>query len=402
MMTKLLLAALLASPAPLFAAEAMREPLISTVAVAAANQRFAALCARGPIAVDALLADPVFRGDLQYCSGDEVSELRDYASCRNHLGGPGGCALLDGLGGAFVGRAAHCRALAAEDLFVFAALRGGDALGACRSLMALEGKRGKDVDDDCAIIVKSARGGAAPTCESFAGRKVVAAQDSCDELVIMWSGDQKSCERYKDADSRRECRARAGLVAGLRDPARCAASPSCQALAAKAPGACDGLRARFGKALCARVARDLADEQKRAAAELEARRQAELAFKAKAAKAAEAQAAAAAALRAKAEAALARSKAEQAAVAEKVRKNDEAQAAKKAADEAAVKAKAEAEAKKAAEAKAKVERKGKPQFRKGEPMQQMPAEVQEFIKAVEEGRPLPQPKPRPKPNEGER
>lgn len=396
MITQLLLAAALAAPAPALAAEAAREPLISTVAVAAANGRFSALCARGPLSVDALLSDPSFRADLEYGSGEEVSELRDYAACRELQGGPRGCATLDGLAGAFAGRAADCRTLAAEDRFVFQTLRGGDAVGACRKLMELDGKRGPAVDADCALIVKGVRAGGTLTCERFAGRRVIAVEEPCDEFLIMWSGDVKACDRYKRADLRRECRARTALAAGLRAPAACASSSSCQALAAKSPGACDGLRARFGRALCARVAGDLAAEQKRVAREAELRRQAELEFKAKAAKAAEAQAAAAAALRAKAEAALARSRAEQLAAEEKVRKNAEVQAAKKAAVEAAVKAKAEAEARKAAEAKAKVERADKPQFRKGEPMQKEPPEVREMMKAIEEGRPLPKPKPKPR------
>lgn len=394
MITQLLISALLASPSR--AAEPSREPLISTVAVAAATQRFAARCAK-PLSADVLLSDPAFRADLEYGSGEEVAELRDYGVCRELQGAAGGCAALEGLTGAFVGRAAHCRILAAEDRFLFQALRGGDAAGACRRLMELDGKRGPAVDADCAIIVKAARGGGELTCDSFKGRTVVAVEDACDELVIMWSGDAKSCERYKAADARRECRVRTALVAGLRDPARCSASSSCQAIASRSPGACDGAWARFSRALCARVAADLAAEQKRLAREAGLRRQTELEFKAKAAKAAEAQAAAAAALRAKAEAALARAKAEAAATQEKVTKKAAAEAVKKAAAEAAVKAKADIEAKKAAEAKAKVEKKDKPQFRKGEPMQKESPEVVELMKAVEEGRPIPQPKPKPKP-----
>lgn len=395
MITAFLLTALIAAPASVFAAAPAPAPAASTAAVnaavTAANQRFAARCAREPMAVEELLADPVFRVDMTYAAGEERQDLLDFASCRALQGAAAACSQLEPPGRPATGDAVRCRTTEAESRFAFMAVRGGDALPACRKAQEIEGQRGPAADRDCVSLIALVRAEREKlSCDSLARAKLVTPQDSCESIRAYWSGLSGDCERgFVNATDRRDCRARALLVAGLRVPAQCAASPYCQALTTRSPAACEPPRAKFARGLCARVAKDLAAEQKRLAREQEL-----LARQAK--EKADAQAAAAAALRAKAEAALARSRAEQLAAEEKVRKTAEVQAAKKAAVEAAVKAKAEAEARKAAEAKAKVERADKPQFRKGEAMQKEPPEVREMMKAIEEGRPLPKPKPKPR------
>lgn len=385
-------AASAATPAPSVAASTSAPAnAAANAAVAAANQRFAARCAQEPMPVDQLLSDAGFRGDLAYIAGGERLDLADYAACRTLQGAFSGCALLEAPGRQAAEDAARCQTTVAEDRFAFMVLRGGDSLPACRSMLALDKRTGPAVDRECAALTAMVRAeGPALSCASIK-RGRIGPPESCEDTRVSWSGSSQDCAAFfKDATAQRFCRSRAALVAGLRDPKQCAASPFCQALATKWPGACDPLRARFTRALCGRVTKDLSVEKNRLAKEQQLLTQ-------RAKEKSDAQAAAAAALRAKAEAALARSKTEAAAVQEKVAKKAEAEAAKKAAAEAAVKAKADIEARKAAEAKAKVEKKGKPQFRKGEPMQKESPEVRELMKAVEEGRPIPQPKPKPKP-----
>jgi len=387
-------AASAASPAPGVAVStsaAAPADAAANAAVAAANQRFAARCAQEPMPVDQLLNDAAFRSDMEYAAGEERLDLADYAACRTLQGAFSGCALLENPGRSAAGSAERCQTTVAEDRFAFMVLRGGDSIPACRSMLALDNRTGPAVDRECAALTAMVRAeGPALSCESIK-RARIGPPESCEDTRVSWSGSAQDCDAFfKDATGKRFCRARAALVAGLRNPAQCAASPFCQALATKWPGACDPLRAKFSRSLCGRVAKDLAAEKNRLAKEQQLLIQ-------RAKEKSDAQAAAAAALRAKAEAALARSKAEAAAAEEKVARKAAAEAAKKAAAEAAVKAKADIEAKKAAEAKAKVEKKGKPQFRKGEPMQRESPEVLELMKAVEEGRPIPQPKPKPKP-----
>lgn len=382
----------------LSAAETAALPAVSSAVVSAANRRFSALCAREKLDVDALLSDPALRSDLEACSVAEGRDLMEYAACRALQGAPGGCSALEGLGGGLRGGAADCRLAAEEDRFVFAALRGGDALPACRAHLALDGRRGPSVDKECPRMIALVRSEAPRvSCESLQRARLAASPEECEDVRVFWSGEARDCDaHFKDEVSRRFCRARAALAAGAREPAKCASSPFCQALASKFPGACEPLRATFSRNLCARVARDIAAEPRRAARELELRRQAEAQLKEKGARLAAQQAAAAAALKAKAEAADAKAKAELEAEKKKVAKQAAEQAAKSAAAAAAVKAKADAEAKKAADAKARIAKQNKPQFAKGAPMQATPPEASEIIKALEEGRPLPKPKPKPK------
>lgn len=378
MTTPLLLVALFATSGPAPASEPYP-----------AARRLAARCASVPLDVDALLADPAARADLGVVAGEEGRELFDYAVCRDLQGKPGICASLDGLGKNFAGSAANCLSSAAGARFIFATLRGGDAAAACRASLALEGKRGAAGEKDCAALISMVRSGRL-SCTALDAAGLVIPGDSCADIMAFWSGDAGDCARYTDEGVKRECLARAALVAGLRAPQRCASSPACQALVAKAPSACDGARARVSSAVCAWAARAVAAERK-AQEQLPAmRRVAELKAKEETAKNATAKAAAAAAaVRAAAAAADAKGKAELEAERRKVARLAAEQAAKQAAAAAAVKAKAEAEAKKSAAAKAAIERQVRPQFSKGEPMQAIPPDAAEIIKAIEEGRPRP-------------
>lgn len=401
MITRILLAAVFSVPVSAFAATSAPAVAASTsapsnaaanAAVAAANQRFAARCAREPMAVGELMADPAFRADMEYAGEEERLDLLEFASCRALQGAAGSCAQLEGPGRPAADAAARCRSIESDARFVHQTLTGGDAMAVCRASQAAEGRRGAVYEQACSRMIALVRAeGPKLSCESLARAKLLAPGDSCDDIRAFWSSAPEECDlRLKNATDRRLCRARAALAAGIRVPAQCASSPYCQVLVTKWPGACDSLGARFARTLCSRVAKDLSAEQKRLAKEQEL-------LNARAKEKADALAAAAAALRAKAEAALARSKTEAAAAQEMVAKKAATEAAKKAAAEAAVKAKADIEARKAAEAKARVERKGKPQFRKGEAMQKESPEVAELMKAVAEGRPIPQPKPKPKP-----
>lgn len=397
MIIELFLSAIFLSPA--LAADSSK-PIVerSSAAVSAANRRFAARCAREPLSVDELVSDAAFRADLQTCSADEGRDLVEYSACRSLQAASGGCSTLNGLGHPFTLSGADCRSRVAEDRFVFLTLRGGEALSACRALLEIAGKRGPSVEKGCAAVIEAVRGGdASASCAALAREKLLLPGDSCADIMISWSGDPKACDRIKDANARHSCRGRATLAAALRAPARCAESPSCQVLVSRSPGACDPLRARFSRALCARVAKDVAAEKDAAAREQERLRQAAQQAKDKAAKAAVAAAAAKAKAAQQAEAdAIAKAKAAVAADQEKVARQASEQAAAAAAAAAAVRAKADAEARKAAAAKAQIAKQKKAQFQKGEPMQKMPVEAAEAMKAIEEGRPVPKPKPQPK------
>lgn len=407
MMTKLLSIALLAAPVNAFAVE---PPVsFSSAAFTAAVERLAGRCAQSPLPVDALLSDKAFRADLALSGTEDRYDLLFYSACRSFQGDADGCAPLEGLGASF---APVCKHIVAEGRLVFSVLR-GDALSACRIRLGFDGKSGASVERGCAALIKAIRAGdAASACPALAAEKLVEPGESCPDSMIYWKGAPAQCDAYKDAGSRLFCRENAALAAGLRDPSRCAASPACLALAKKSPKPCEAARARYAGSLCARVARDLAEVRKQQALDRDRLRQGEAAFKAKAAKEAEAKAAAAAAQRAKAEEALARSKAEseraaaqaaadiaraKAASAEKAAKLAEEEAAKKAKAAEAVKIKADLEARKAAVAQLKIQSQKKPQFKKGESMQTESPEAAEMLKALQEGRPIPQPKPAAKP-----
>ena len=397
MIIELLLSAIFLSPA---VAADSAKPIVerSSAAVSAANRRFAARCAREPLAIDTLLSDAAFRADLETGSADEERDLVEYSACRSLQGAPGGCAALDGLSHPFALSAADCRGRAAEDRFVFAAVRGGDALAACRDLLKIAGKRGPSVEKGCAAVVAAVRGGnASASCAALGREKLLPPGESCPDMMISWSGDPKACDRIKDENARFVCRGRATLVAALRDPAQCPASPSCQVLVTRSIRACEPLRADFSRALCARVAKDLAAEKVVAAREQARLREAAQQRRDKAEKLTVAAAAAKAEAAQQAEAAaIAKAKAAVAAEQEKVAKHAADQAAKAAAAAAAVRAKADAEARKAAAAKARIAKQEKAQFKEGEPMQKMSVEAAEVMKAIEEGRPIPKSKPEPK------
>lgn len=392
MAIQLLLAFLFSSPSPAAAGEPSPTVVVlSTQARVAANQRLTARCAK-TFDVDELLASPAQRADLATCSAEEDLALMEYAACRELQGASGGCSGLEGTKAS----PAHCRAVAAEARFAFQTLRDGDAPTACRKMLELDGASGPAADKSCAVMIKAVRDGfASASCEALKSEKIVAAPDTCEDVKAHWSGAAKDCDRFKIAGVRRECVSRAALVAGLRDLSRCPSSPACQALVAKAPGACDGLRTQFTRALCARAAREAAadaslDPKQRGLAEAAAKEKAEKTTAAAVAKSA----AAVAAEAAKVEAIAAKAKAETLAETQKMAKRAVAEAAKLAAAQAVVKAKADAEAKKEAKAKEDIAKQVKPQFRKGAPMVTEPAEAAEMNKAAQEGRPIPVPKPK--------
>lgn len=385
MIIQLLLAALL--PFSVRAA-APAGVTLTTAAVTAANERVSARCAKAPFDVDGFLAVPAQRADLAPSTVEEQRDLMEYSVCRA-LQGAAACAALEGTKAS----PAHCSTLAAEARFAREALKGGDALGACRAVMALDNQRGPAVERACGALVQAVRGGGvAGACPALEREGVINAGNTCQDITAMWSGAAKDCDRYKDGSTRRECVSRAALIAGLREPGRCSSSPSCQALSGQA-AACEPLKAQFTRSLCARAAKDAA-----AAAALAApqKAQIEAAAKEKAARTTAAAVAAAnarlAAEKAKVEAAAAKAKAEALAEQQKVAKRAAEESAKARAALAAVQTKAEAEAQKEAKAKAEIAKKAKPQFRKGAPMQDTPIEAKEIMKALEEGRPMPKPK----------
>lgn len=348
MITSLLAALLCAVPA--VAADAPAKPAAAAAARQRANQRLSERCQKPAFSLDDLASNADLRADLATCSESEAQALTDFAACRSLQGAAGGCSSLEGLGRGLKHGAASCRDVEAEHRFVFLTLRGGDALAACRTLLGLHGDSGPAAAKNCTALIDLVRKeGAQLSCESLTSARLVTPQQSCQDLLQLWSDSPAACERAADPGARHGCLERATLVAGLRDPAKCAASPWCQALTAKPAGACDGLRARFTGPLCGRVAKDLAAEQLRSAREKE--------------------------------------------------KEAADKSVKTAKDDALVRAKAEEEAKKAAAAQAKIKRGEKPQFRKGEPMQKVPPDVVELLKAIDEGKPFP-PKPKKKADEG--
>mgnify|MGYP001585360660 FL=1 len=284
------------------------------------------------------------------CACTEGADPNDYVACRALQGASDGCESLEHFGKK---RANVCRIAVLTDLLLYQIWRDGDAPTACRKLMEVEGVRGPSLEKGCAALIRGVRGiDVAASCVVLKREFPFDSQEQCEPLLKAWSGEISAC-KGGNKDYLRSCRAQAALVAGLRDPARCAASPSCQALIAKSPGACDGLREQVSRALCAGVAKNLAAEQQRLAQEIrkEDIRKAEM-------------------------------RQEEMRQAE-IRSRKELQ--KKIADEAAARA--------AAAAKIAKE---KPQFRKGEPMETTDPHVLERIKAIEEGRPIPIPKPEPK------
>lgn len=361
---------------PAVAADLSPRPSISTVAISAADRRFAARCARDPIDLDGLLSDNAFRADIEALTNDEKIELVDYGACRALQGAPGACSSLDIVGSGVGENSIQCLELATQDRFLFQILRGGDALGTCLKFVEKGGKPGASGAKSCNAMIAAVRGGNAMTaCAVLAREKIIGPKDSCEEFVAAWSGQPQACSRIKDEHDRHDCLGRATLVAGLRDPAKCASSPSCQALSSKSSRACGGLGARFIRARCTRVAANLSAEKKRLADE-EARSPEKMKERR---------------LQVEKEAAAAE-RAKIAAMENQVKDLAAKQAQAKAAAEAGVRAKAEAEAKKVAKAKAKTAEMVKPQFLKGAPMQSVSEEAKENMKALEEGRPIPVPK----------
>lgn len=389
MIIQLLLPALLSA-----SAQAAPVVALSTAAAVAANERVSTRCSKGPLDLDGFLGSASARADLAPSTIEEQREIMEYSVCRALLGSPA-CPLLEGT----KADGAHCATLAAEARFAFAVLRDGDALASCRAVMALDNQRGPAVDRSCGVMIKAVRGGdVAAACPALEKEGIITAGNTCADIRALWSGSSNDCARYKDGSTRRECVVRAAMVAGFRERRECAQSPYCRALAEKAADACDGLRAQAARSICGRAAKDLAAVR---ALEPQSKAQIEATAKEKAAKTTAAAVAAAnakvAAEKAKVDAAAEKAKAQTAADAAAVAKMAAAAAAKKAQADAAVAAKAQAEAAKEAKAKEIAAKNAHEQFDKGMPMESTTKEGREMLKAMEEGRPLPQPKPKPKP-----
>lgn len=356
-MTPMLLSALAAVLA-VSAAAAPAEPVGVSTAIAASEARLLAACVPNrPLDAGALLTNAVSRADLETLTSDEARALIDYAVCRELQGAPDGCAALEGLRGGFtggpLGAASACRAAAAHDRFVVSVLGTGDALGDCRRMFAADGRPPDSTDRACRAVIAAVReGDALKACPALEREKLIGPGDDCADNLASWDGKSGSCKRIKDAEARRECRARAALAAGVRDPAVCAASPACLVLKRNAVAACEGPLNAFTDALCPRLARSAAETKRRLELERTARGREQL----------------------KKEAEFAR------------------ESAAKAKREALVAAKAEAQAKALAAAEAKkAANAAKPQYRKGQPMKRS-GDIKDIMEKLEKGVPLPKAK----------
>ena len=332
----LALAVLLAAASPSVAATAPRSPKKEERVpgpppeLAAAQRRLLERCSpQGVLDVSALLGDQAGRQECKLLSFQDNERLAEYAACRDLQGAADGCAVLDGLAGA-PGAVAACRKTAASARFLFAALRGGDAVGACRAMFSLDGNSAPSVGDGCAALVRAMRAGdPLAACPEAVRAKLAPSTGECRSYLSFWSGTTSPCARLKDAAARRECLANASLAAGLRDPARCS-SAACRALTGD-PAACAGPGLDFSRPLCARMAKAVAGTSR-----IEQRRQDEAAR-------------------------------QDAAV-----KRAEAAGARKAAE--------------AARAKAAAQSRAKPQFQKGQAMQP-PKNIEEIMKRLSKGLP---------------
>lgn len=339
---ELLLAVMFATP--IFAAPAAPAPpsapsvAYSTTVLAEPEQRLFARCSRKQFDMDQLLSDATLRADLQTIPSEEARDIRDYAVCRALQGAPTACSQIANLGSGFAGFGPLCLTRATDYKFLFLALRGGDALSVCRSQFESSGKRDPSVASECASVIEALRAkNSEESCAALRRGKLMGADKQCEDIVIYWPNSPQDCSRAKEEGSRRDCLDKAPLLAGLRDPAKCDASPFCHALVTKSPAACDSLRVRSSRALCARINKEAA--------------------------------------------AVTRSLAQ-----EKARQHlAEAQVKDAAAKEAKAQAEAEARAKKDAAAAAA---KPKRQFKTGQPMK-VPPTVGEIQKALEAGRPIP-------------
>ncbi|MBI3565351.1 MAG: hypothetical protein HY079_09165 [Elusimicrobia bacterium] len=350
----LIAAAALAAPAP------KPGPVGVSTATATAEARLSSRCsADGALDVAALLADPVSRRDLETISSEEARKLVDLASCRELQGVGGGCAPLSGLKGPFVGgpldAAGACRALAGHARFVVLVVKGGAAEAGCRQMFEADGARGPAVERGCSAFLAASRAGRPlEACATLKKEGLMRPADDCEANLASWSGDGSACARIGDAEARRDCRERAALVTGLRDPARCHDSPACLTLSQKSPKACEAPSRAFGKSLCARLSKTTAESRRLLDQEREFRREE------------------------------ARRRA-----AESKREADA-----KSSHEALVKAKADAEAKRRAEAEAKKAKQPvKLQFSKGQPMSSSGGDVKEVMRRLEKGLPVEKPKP---------
>ena len=275
MISILLAAATLAAAAPASVG-------VSTVVASAQQRMFARCTPQGEIDISSLLSSAPGRSDCEFLTIGEVQDLVAYAACRDLQGATDGCAALGGWvrGSSAV---AACRMTAINDRFVFQVLRGGDAASLCVKILEAEGKRGPAVGRGCAGAIAAVRAGTPlAVCAALKREKLIGARDDCADTQATWEGNTEACSPIKDAADRLVCREQSALVAGLRDPARCASSPACRVLSARDPRACDGLLVGFSRSVCGRMGKAVAETRRLVAREAEAKKHADAAVKAKA------------------------------------------------------------------------------------------------------------------------
>lgn len=290
-------------------------------------------CAAQGFDAFALAGDPSRRHMLDGLEQAGVGALARHAACLSALGPDAACSKLD------KEAAAECELQLGENRFIFAVLR-GDGQAACVASLTAEGRARDAAEKGCRTFLAAVKGGdATKACGELRGLGLLGKDASCAEEFGWWSGSRGGCATIADAWGRSWCQQRADFALGLRNPAKCEASPECKAFTQKSAQACARTRVLATKAVCA-----WAQGTSGKLITIETKRR-------EAMKAAE--------------------------TGEAVRRKKEAESlrVKEAADR-------------------KKERPQREQFAPNEPMKKTPDELKEFIKAIEEGRPPPKLKPK--------
>lgn len=227
------------------------------------ERRFHTLCYHKKFDIDQVVADSVLRRDLPGSPVDEARALRDYLVCRKLQNQQPECSALEGLGGAFEGFGKFCQTRAEDYRFLSLALRGGDAAASCRGQFERAGKGGPAVDRQCAAVIAAVRATSlAEACAALRRESLLDAKKPCEDVAAYWPSAPKDCDRAPNEGAKQDCLEKLSLLTGLRTPAKCAASPHCQALSSQAKDACGALSRKFAAAVCARVAKAAAEAAK--------------------------------------------------------------------------------------------------------------------------------------------